>query len=703
MRSFGTAVQDINIIAQRLRDELIAETAPQAQVDDYVAHLTPDGHWPDVDYRDRSRTHWSPGQHPVRTAFLATSYRQSMLSSDEGDALERAILSALAFWVQVDPQSDNWWYNCIHTPKYIGHILLLMGDMVPKATWDRAMPIVRRSGLDRTGANLTWEAGNLLVLACATRDVALLRQAIEALTGEIRITREEGIQPDFSFHQHGPQLYMGNYGEVFSAENSRYAVLLAGTSFALEKEKIRAISGLIRDGQQWFIWGRQFDYHALGRQLDTPRATNRGSGFAAICQRMAIADPGHAQEYADFAARVTGAQGPGASGPRGNRHYWRSDTMVHRPGHFYASVRMHSTRTLATEAYVNRENLKGYHLADGVCFVMQRGDEYHDIQPAWDWRKLPGATCRDTDDPFPYGRALRRPGTTSFVGGVSDGRAGVAAMDYDRDGVQARKAWFYVPDGWIALGAGISDTTGDCAPVTTSINQCLLKSDVLFVREGQPEKLTGECITSDALTAVHHDGIGYYLLTPQRTVVRAAPQSGTWTSIEEQSPDDSVVTQDVFSLWIEHGCGPSGGTYAYRVVPGLAAGDLAAYTHALPLTVLANDARLQAIAGPRGLAQAVFHVAGSLTIDDALTIEVNAPCALMLRRGQGAVTLSIADPTQSLESPRSGIPGLQVQVSGHYAGLGCVYDPAKGITVVTVDLPTGSFAGQTVQVHLRAL
>ncbi|MCJ7550937.1 MAG: polysaccharide lyase beta-sandwich domain-containing protein, partial [Anaerolineae bacterium] len=422
-----------------------------------------------------------------------------------------------------------------------------------------------------------------------------------------------------------------------------------------------------------------------------------------ICRRMATVDPVHAQEYADFAARAAGAQAAGASGPLGNRHFWRSDVMVHRPGRFHASVRMHSARTFATEVWVNRENLQGYHLADGVCFLMQRGDEYHDIQPVWDWRKLPGATCRETAEPLPYGRDVSLAGSTAFVGGVSDGQVGVAVMDYDKDGVQARKAWFFLPDGWVALGAGICCTTGD--PVTTSINQCLLKSEVLLLREGEVAPLTDPRLFSDNLRGVFHDGVGYYLPTPQHTVAQAAPQSGTWTSIEERSPNTAAVTQDVFSLWIEHGhrtseCAPSEDAasedaYAYRVVPGLDDEDFAAYPDTSPVSVPANDARLQAVISSRGtLVQAVFHAAGCLILDAGVSVETSAPCALMLRRTKDGITLSVAEPTQRLET-------LQVCLSGHYQGCGSVVDPAVGSTTVTVHLPTAAEAGSTVQVMLQ--
>lgn len=695
VKSQETLMQDLNVIARRLRDELTADAISKAKTRGYLAQLEPDGSWPDLDYEDRARTHWSPGQHPVRVAQLAAAYRAHLHSQDEGDTLERGILRALVFWVERDPQSDNWWFNSIHTPKYLAQSLLLMGDTIPQSTWEQARAIVHRSGFTRTGANLTWEAGNLLTLACATRDDALLGQSAGAIRGEVQITTDEGIQPDFSFHQHGPQLYMSNYGEVFSTDNSRYAQLLAGTDYAFNENQLDALSSLIREGQQWFIWGRQFDYHALGRQLDRPNAAYRGRAFAAISQRMAVADPDHADEYADFEARVTGVQPPGTTGPRGNRHFWRSDAMVHRPGTFYASVRMHSQRTAPTEVRVNRENLKGYHLSDGACFLMQRGDEYRDIQPVWDWRKLPGTTCRETDDSLPYGNSVPTRGRTAFVGGVSDGQCGVAAMDYDRDNVQARKAWFFLPDGWVALGAGIHGRTQD--PLTTSINQCLLKSDVLLLRAGQPEALSEPSLRSADLGGVHHDGVGYYLLSPQETVVRAAPQSGTWTSIQERSPDAGIVTQNVFSLWVTHGTRPTGGRYAYRVVPGLAANAFAAYPSGSPVRVVANDARLQAVVYPQDrLLQAVFYAAGRLDIDATPSIESDTPCTLMLRQTENGVRLSVADPTQTQQQ-------VQIRLSGQYSGAGCTYDPATQITTVAIQLPAEAFAGQTVQNELRAV
>jgi len=159
MRSPTTPVQEIDVIARRLRDELASSAPSEAQAREQVVRLAADGRWPDLDYGDRARTHWSPAQHTARLAQMSAAYSAYLHAPAEADELEQAILAALAFWVENDPQSDNWWFNCIHTPNYLAQTLLLMGDTVPKPAWDRATQIVRRSGLTRTGANLTWEPG----------------------------------------------------------------------------------------------------------------------------------------------------------------------------------------------------------------------------------------------------------------------------------------------------------------------------------------------------------------------------------------------------------------------------------------------------------------------------------------------------------------------------------------------------------------
>ena len=69
---------------------------------------------------------------------------------------------------------------------------------------------------------------------------------------------------------------------------------------------------------------------------------------------------------------------------------WCSDIMVQRRPGYYTSARMYSTRTLNTDGYINGENKKSHHLADGATYIFRTGEEYRDIFPVWDWKRIPG-------------------------------------------------------------------------------------------------------------------------------------------------------------------------------------------------------------------------------------------------------------------------------------------------------------------------
>lgn len=101
----------------------------------------------------------------------------------------------------------------------------------------------------------------------------------------------------------------------------------------------------------------------------------------------------------------------------------------------------------------------------------------------------------------------------------------------------------------------------------------------------------------------------------------------------------------VLNACLDHGLGPRGATYAYRVT------SLATGTSAIdpsPVALVANTAKLQAVwhAGEqRG--QAVLYEPGVVRFPDGQSIEPDRACILLYRPLQdGGVALTVADPAQ---------------------------------------------------------
>ncbi len=98
----------------------------------------------------------------------------------------------------------------------------------------------------------------------SAEDVAAASEAMQRI---IRIRTDEGIQRDFSFHQHGPQLYNGGYGLTLMVDMVNYATLLRGTRYAFAHDKLMLLADHLLEGSGHMIRGKALDYSAFGRTL----------------------------------------------------------------------------------------------------------------------------------------------------------------------------------------------------------------------------------------------------------------------------------------------------------------------------------------------------------------------------------------------------------------------------------------------------
>lgn len=683
------AARDLRTVRERLAQWLLPREADEAHRLTAAAQRTmeamaDDGSWPDVDYADDARSNWKAAEHLARAGVMARALRAPDQPLEGDPVLRERIGRAVAFWLARDPRNPNWWHNEIGTPQALGEILLLLDGPLPPEQAARAGEILRRGAWKRwTGQNLVWGAVNQVMRGCIEGDAAAVREAFDGIYREMRVASpgQEGVQADWSFHQHGSLLYSGGYGLGFAIDCARCVAYAHGTRFACPPAPLSVLSRYLLDGEQWMIRGRVFDYGAIGRQITRP-GEDAASLVLALDALAGLPGPDRAR-YAAFARRLRGERG--ARPLVGNRHFWKSDFMVHhRPG-FYASARMFSRRTLNTDGYINGENRRSHHLADGCMYLMRTGEEYRDIFPAWDWRRVPGTTCEQDPAPLVPARVQVR-GAEEWAGGVSDGRSGLASMHLERGGLRARKAWAFFDDCVLCLGAGIACGTPN--PVLTSVEQCLARGEVST--SGQTVPLIAGRRALGGPAWAWHDGVGYRFQGPGQVTVAREVQAGDWTEIGVAA--GGRQEREVFSAWVDHGGRPSGqaSTYAYLVLPRTTAAALARMRGLGPVRVLANTPKVQAAMHVRsGVVVAAFHEPGGLEAEGLGAVTVDVPCLLLARPGRGRLTLAVA----SAEA-RPAI--VTVSVVGGWQGEGCVAGP-DGVTRVRAELPGGQEAGSSVR------
>ena len=631
----ATADRDLGTVRERfiesmvpadatIREELVRNAQRQSET------LRADGSWPDIDYADQARSAWKTRAHLERTVLMA---RACHLTADP--ALRAKIQPALDYWLAKDFRNPNWWHNEIGTPLLIGTTAVLLGPDLSAQQKEKSLAILRRSDWAKwTGQNLVWGISCQILRGLVENDPQTIAAAYDRLWQEVRTDKPEGIQVDFSFHQHGAQLYSGGYGLDFAQDLPRLASFSRATRWQIPEEKMQILCGLLLDAEQWMMHNQRIDYSTVGREITrkgktaVPRAqaalmapSGATYGLPRAIAMMAEFPTVRQNEFREFGAHL--AADPNAPPLVGNRHFWCSDYMVHhRPG-WMTSIKMFSTRTINAEL-VNSEGTRSHHLSDGANFLYLTGDEYLDIFPVWDWTQIPGTTAeQNTLELAGESKSIGIKSKCSFVGGVSDGTFGLAAMQLARGKLSAQKVWVFLDNSYVCLGAGITCDSDN--PVATTVNQCLLDGKV-----------------SKALGWIHHANVGYVFpdLSNQRAVIRftSGMQEGAWADIGTGSKD--LVHKDVFNLWLDHGRRPKDVSYVYVVFPNYTAGQTLARSKSLGLEILANTADGQAVRDEKlDLTAIAFWKAGKVG-----SVEVDQPCLLLVRRDKGKTLVSVSNP-----------------------------------------------------------
>ena len=569
----------------------------QEEIQACLASLQDDGRWPDIDYTDRSRAGFAPSAHLNRMVGILSG-------SCADDAVRCAMLRALDQWLIHDYQSDNWWYNEIHTPNALGVIgLFLRADLNQNGRESKCCEILSRGTRfpegdeGWTGANLMWGINTTLKHALITRDETLLAHASRLLDGVIVQGMEEGIQEDNSYFQHGHQLQTGHYGWSFVEEASRLLYTLAGGPYPVSKRAMGVLCRYTAEGVGSMVWRGAWNVFALGRSFFRKGAVRAESGESAVRRLLDAKDGGCREGLSSLAAAMAGAE------PAPGGRYFPVGGYYSRFGDgFYIASRVADSTILPGEI-CNGEGILGLNLAGGgVTCVMTDATEYLDIAPVWDYAKIPGVTALlESDDEIRAKTGwASAPARNAYRGGghvdTDDGGVGVLYMDLCHNTVTGVISRFFFDGGMVALGADIAAE----GRAVTALEQCRARADC----EVEPD-------------LVRHGGICYVSLDASPLLPLTERRRGSWQRVASESGPE-LVEADVFSLCVDHGESPRGASYAYAVLPAKCAED--ARKTKERIAVLRNDGSCQAVR-LNGWILCVFHRPCRLTLPGGRVVD----------------------------------------------------------------------------------
>lgn len=560
--------------------------------------------YPDINYEDDNRSIWRAGFHYYRMELqIIKSGRERI---DDDPLWRDKMLGAIRFWVENDFKNSNWWQNQIGMPQTMVNLAIAFEDyltddlifglkkLISRGTFranEGINEIIDLVGFGKsstadawTGANLVWGAATTIKFALWLEDEDLLRWAVKRLAKEIKFSRE-GIQEDGAFCQHGPRWYSGGYGRSFVYELAPIINVLRETSFALPSEKIDMILMHILDGQRMMMKNGFFDFGAVGREYARPGALEAGTLKKALPLIIADESLARHEELVSFYNDIASSEDKF----EGTEYYSSIAQLCHKKNGMYFGIRGRTEGVFGSES-CNSEGILSYNMSYGtVTCVMERGQEYFDISPFWDYSKIPGTTARGESDE----ELLLHEGWSSTLEtpcrayGKSDGDCGVLCEDAVHDGISLTASYFVFNGAMVALGTDIKDKTPEKGELFTTVDQCFSH----YTECGENFAKNGNVIYKNLDKNTHFCS-------------RVYRQKGKWSRNNLNLSTESIY-EDMFSVTIPV---TEYGKYAYLI----------SSEKAPEVEVIRNESDCQAIIIGGDRVMAVFHNDCSLMVGNRM-------------------------------------------------------------------------------------
>lgn len=585
----------------------------------------------------------------------------------------------------------NWWYPEIGNPQRILTACTMLYDVMPEADREDYMATIAHYSPDpnryiiypdiSAGSGRVNKSSIHVLRGILSKDGDVIAEGRDALSdvegdGERSIfgfvTSGDGFYSDGSFIQHKVLPYTGAYGNTALKGTAELLALLSETEWEVtdpQRDVIldapgRTFAPVIWNGMMMdIVRGRTVARQSRRQQHDAFTTVDtltqlaltigepRASHYLAMAKGWIERCPYDYYETASVptltrALAVLDATVDIRPEPIEHRKFAAFERSVHRGEGWAFTVATTSSR-IGRYEWGNRENNLGWYQGDGMTYLYldtdmtQFGDEFW---PTVDNYRMPGTTVSlaERESGERDGTQIPR-GTQAWAGGAALEDVGVIGMDHlNHDAsVAARKSWFCLPGGVVALGAAITGTGPD-EVITVVENRNLRQAQsVELMVDGAPLQLSlGQTVTL-APTSVDLPGLCGYGFAPSSEVQLALTErTGSWRDINNGSEAGTAdpITRTFLTIVQPHGVAPTGVDYAYTVRPGTG--------RPVRYKLLANEEDVQAIEvvlGRRRLIMANFFDAATTS-----SITADGPCSVIVSTTPGKDSqIVVAEPSRS--------------------------------------------------------
>ncbi|MES2653118.1 MAG: polysaccharide lyase family 8 super-sandwich domain-containing protein [Bacteroidota bacterium] len=609
------------LILNRYRLHLMQLPMPIADsIAVWTATQNENGQWPDIAYQSKDPAAWPALNHLDRVREMAIFWFKGN-SNNQKDKVWACIDKGINHWLSSKYQSGNWWFNEIGVPQRIRDIIVLTNGKLTANQLQGLKAVLGQFKLRGVGANLIWSADLAIHAGALNNDTKLIATACELLAKEIKISTEEGIQPDFSYHQHQARLQIYHYGNSYLKDNVRIAWQLKGTPWALEQQKINILSDFVIEGWRWMARGI-YTVPATVDRAATRAAYLKNAGLGIYLSYLIELLPEKQKVFEE----ILKAQQHNQNLVTGYKYFPYSDFSAYHQAEFSFFLKTLSSRTEATEK-INGENRKGDFLNFGNSYFVRNGKEYTDMMPVWDWKKLPGTTN------FEGATKIER---QNFVGGLSSGKTGFSVMQLASSNATqsllAQKLWANYKNVMICLIADIT-LSSPGGKVFTVLDQARVQGPIVV--DNPKNTITNGQYKYKKLGWIFHAGLSYIPIGATSIELLADTVNGSWKDVNNSGSDKRVL-ETVFMPSLIHR-NKSDAAYAVALTGSVSETQkLVAHPN---WRVLSNTKSCQAIAFDQKVLMLAFREAGAYKLGKR-TISINRPCLVLIEQEQ----IFLADP-----------------------------------------------------------